>query len=65
VWEMKVVKETRKGSRTYTNCMVWRVGARTCNVLPGGARQAKGQGEEGGGAGDAVYGCRAIICYNR
>jgi len=36
-----VVKETRKGSRTYTNCMVWRVGARTCNVLPGGRARQK------------------------
>jgi len=60
VWEMKTVKQSRKGSKTYTYWMAsWREGGKTRNVLPveqqedgwrGG--QAEGLGEEGGGAGD-------------
>ena len=36
VWEMEKVKQSRKGSKTYTYWMAsWREGGKTCNVLPG------------------------------
>jgi predicted acyl esterase len=60
VWQMEKVKQSRKGSKTYTYWMAsWREDGKTHNVLPGGQQkdgwrgcQPGGQGEEGGGAGD-------------
>ena len=40
VWEMKKVKESRKGSKTYTYWMAtWREGGKTRNVHLGSARK--------------------------
>ncbi|TFH51812.1 MAG: DUF4102 domain-containing protein [Methanothrix sp.] len=40
VWEMKKVKQSRKGSKTYTYWMAsWREGGRTRNVHLGSARE--------------------------
>ena len=40
VWEMKMVKQSRKGSKTYTYWMAsWREGGKTRNVHLGNARK--------------------------
>ena len=40
VWEMKMVKQSRKGSRTHTYWMAcWREGGKTRNVHLGGTRK--------------------------
>jgi hypothetical protein len=44
VWEMKKVKQSRKGSRTYTYWMAsWREGGKTRNVHLGSARKMDGE----------------------
>ena len=61
MWEMEKVKQSRKGSKTYTYWMAsWREDGKTRNVHLGSARKMdgagsppEGQGDEGGGAGDA------------
>ena len=59
VWQMEKVKQSRKGSKTYTYWMAsWREDGKTHNVHLGEqqkdgwrGRQAEGQGDEGRGAG--------------
>jgi hypothetical protein len=44
VWEMKKVKQSRKGSRTYTYWMAsWREGGKTRNVHLGSCRKMDGE----------------------
>ena len=60
VWEMEKVKQSRKGSKTYTYWMAsWREGGKTRNVHLGSSQEdgcrgspPEGQGDEGGGAGN-------------